>query len=178
MTTDDEIAKKIAEAQAKDAAAMANSDKKLDGDLEEANKKIQELTDAAKQAMADLKNYRRKTEEEKASFVAFANASLLTDLLPVLDNFNRAFAQVPEEILKTEWFKGALQIEQQLVGIMRRQGVVEMEPQVGKKIDPKIHEALNVGPGEQDTIIEEFEKGYLLGEKVLRPAKVKVGNGA
>lgn len=184
MTTDDDIAKKIAEARTSHSEAKpltpppAGATSNLDADLEEANKKIQELTETAKLAMADLKNFRKKTEEEKASFVAFANASLLVELLPVLDNFNRAFAQVPEEISKTEWFKGALQIEQQLVGIMRRQGVIEMESQIGKKVDPKIHEAITIGPGEKDVIIEEFEKGYLLGEKILRPAKVRVGNGS
>ena len=52
-----------------------------------------------------------------------------------------------------------------------------MESQIGKTLDTKIHEPITVSPGEKDIIIEEFEKGYLLGEKVLRPAKVKVGNG-
>lgn len=138
---------------------------------------IAELTETAKRALADLQNYRRRVEEERAVFVAFANVGLILELLPILDNFNRAFAQVPEEISKTEWFKGALQIEQQLASVIRKQGVMEMPPQIGKKLDPKIHEAVATGPGEKDVIIEEFEKGYLLGEKVIRPAKVKVGDG-
>lgn len=151
--------------------------KKLEGDLGNANQKIQEMTEAAKRALADLQNYRKKAEEEKAAFVQFANIALILELLPVLDNFNRAFAQVPEEVQKTDWFKGALQIEQQLVGIMRKQGVSEMPSQVGKPVDAKFHDALAVGPGAKDIVIEEFEKGYMLGEKVIRPAKVKVGDG-
>ncbi len=147
-------------------------------ELKAANQKIQEMTDAAKRALADLQNYRKKAEEEKAAFVQFANVGLILELLPVLDNFNRAFAQVPEEVQKTDWFKGALQIEQQLVGIMRKQGVSEMPPQIGKPVDAKFHDALAVGPGEKDIVIEEFEKGYMLAEKVIRPAKVKVGDGS
>lgn len=147
-------------------------------DLEKANKQIEELTETAKRAMADLQNFRKKTEEEKAGFVAFANVSLILELLPILDSFGRAFTHVPEEIQKTEWFKGALQIEQQLVGLMKKQGVTEMPASVGKKVDTKFHEPITVGPGEKDVVTEEFEKGYLLGDKVIRPAKVKVGNGA
>lgn len=148
-----------------------------DNDLAEANKKIQDLTETAKRALADLQNYRKRVEEERTQFAAFANVSLILELLPILDNFQRAFSQVPEDIAKTEWFKGTLQIEQQLVGIMRKQGVTEIPNSVGQKLDPKIHEAITAGPGEKDLVIEEFEKGYLLGEKVIRPAKVKVGDG-
>ena len=149
----------------------------LQVDLEAANQKIAELTDTAKRALADLQNYRKRVEEERVQFISFANVSLLLELLPILDNFNRAFSQVPAEISKTEWFKGALQIEEQLVSVIRKQGVTEMASSVGQKFDPKSHEPLTVGPGEKDVILEEFEKGYLLGDKVIRPAKVKVGGG-
>lgn len=147
----------------------------LQGDLEAANKQIQELTETAKRALADLQNYRRRVEEERTQFVQFANVALILELLPILDNFQRAFAQVPEEISKSDWFKGALAIEQQLVAVVKKQGVTEMQSQVGKKLDPKSHEAIATGPGGKDTVIEEFEKGYMLGDKVIRPAKVKVG---
>lgn len=147
-------------------------------DLEAANKRIAELTETAKRALADLQNYRKKTEEERTSFVQFAAAALLFELLPILDSFNRAFAQVPEEIKNTDWFSGALQIEQQLAAVITKQGVKEIPSPAGQKLDPRFHEAITVGPGEKDVVIEELEKGYLLGDKVLRPAKVKVGNGA
>lgn len=150
---------------------------RLEKDLAVANEQIQNLTSTAKLALADLQNYRKRVEEDKASYAQFATIGLLLELLPILDNFNRAFTSVPEEIQKTEWFKGALQIEQQLVGIMRKQGVKEMPTTIGMPLDPKLHEAVTAGPGEKDTIVEEYEKGYMLGEKVIRPAKVKVGDG-
>lgn len=159
----------------KNTGVPTGSDK-LQADLDAANKQIQELTETAKRALADLQNYRRRVEEERAAFAAFANAALILELLPILDNFQRAFAAVPEEISKSDWFKGALAIEQQLVGIVKKQGVTELPSQVGKKLDPKIHEAIASGAGEKDVIIEEFEKGYLLGGKMIRPAKVKVGD--
>lgn len=161
------------------SASQQNNDSinKLQADLEASNKQIQELTETAKRAMADLQNYRKQVEKERKDFAAFSNAVLLMELLPILDSFNRAFSQVPEEIKNTEWFKGALQIEQQLAAVMKKQGVTEMESQTGKKLDTRMHEPITVGTGEKDVIIEEFEKGYLLGEKVLRPSKVKVGDG-
>ena len=157
--------------------AAGNGSKDLEADLSAAQQQISSLTETAKRALADLQNYRKRVEEEKAAFVQFSNLNLIIELLPVLDNFNRAFGSVPEEIMKTEWFKGALQIEQQLVSIIKKQGVAELPSSVGHKLDPAQHEAITTGPGEKDTVIEEYEKGYKIGEKVIRPAKVKVGDG-
>ncbi|MBI5413407.1 nucleotide exchange factor GrpE [Candidatus Peregrinibacteria bacterium] len=159
------------------AAPQVDEAAKLKEELAAKDKQIADLTDTAKRALADLQNFRRQAEKDRAHFVAFANAGLVLELLPILDNFARAFARVPEEVQKTNWFKGALQIEQQLVGIMKKQGVTEMPSSVGKKLDVNLHEAITVGPGEADVVIEEFEKGYLIGDKVIRPAKVRVGDG-
>lgn len=151
---------------------------KLQKDVEAANKKADELTEAAKRALADLANFRKRVEEDKKNFVAYANTGLILELLPVLDNFNRAFMQTPEEIRTTDWFRGALQIEQQLTGVLKKQGVSEMPSSIGQILDPEKHEALGTGPGKKDMVIEEFEKGYMFGKKVIRPAKVKVGDGS
>lgn len=150
---------------------------KLQADLDKANKNIAELTETAKRALADLQNYRRLVEQERAEFALFATAALLLDLLPIADNFQRAFAHVPEEIKKTEWFKGVMQIEQQLVGLLNKNGIKEMPSTVGQKLDPTKHEAVAAGEGEAEVILEEYEKGYMMGQRVLRPAKVKVGKG-
>ncbi|MEK7523833.1 MAG: nucleotide exchange factor GrpE [Patescibacteria group bacterium] len=163
--------------QTQTAAGAQDEAEKLQADLAAANQKIQDLTETAKRALADLQNYRKRVEKERSDFAAFANVTILLELLPILDNFTRAFSQVPQEIQKTEWFKGVLQIEQQLVALVKRKGITEMPSTVGKKLDIKIHEPIMTGPGEKDTIVEEFEKGYLIGEKILRPAKVKVGDG-
>lgn len=157
--------------------ADQNSQQNLQADLASAQEQIRNLTETAKRALADLQNYKKQTEKERSAFVQFATVNLITELLPVLDNFNRAFGLVPPEITKTEWFKGALQIEQQLAGIMKKQGVTELPSSVGKKLDPHLQQAVATGSGEKDTIIEEYEKAYMLGETLIRPAKVKVGDG-
>lgn len=170
------VAAKSEEAEQKPAEGQ-NFPEKLQADLAAANEQIKELTLTAKRALADLQNYRKKVEEEKAGFAQFANLNLLMELIPILDNFNRAFSAVPAEIQNSNWFKGALQIEQQLAGVMRKQGVCELPSSVGKKVDPNLHEPVMTGPGEKDIVIEEFEKGYKIGDRVIRPAKVKVGDG-
>ena len=146
------------------------------GDYEKAQKEIEELTVVAKQAMADLSNYRKRVEEEKKSFAQFANAGLLLELLTLVDHFDRALTTVPQDTATDEWFKGIQGIDQQLHTLLEKYQVRPIAS-VGQKLNPIHHEALMQGPGEKDIILEEFEKGYLLGDKVLRPAKVKVGSG-
>lgn len=167
-----------AAATAASVTAASTEIEKAFAELAEAKKQIDDLTETAKRALADLQNYRKRIEEEKKSFTKFANVGLLLELLPVLDNFNRAAVSAPKDIQKTDWFKGMLQIEQQLTGVLKRQGVTEMPSSVGEPVDLNKHEPLSVGPGKKDTVIEEFEKGYLIGDKVIRPAKVKVGDGS
>ncbi len=150
---------------------------KLQMDLVQAQTRIEELTDTSKRALADLTNYRRMVEQERIQYVAFANSSFIREILPIADNFARAFTHVPSEILETEWYKGVVQIEQQLIGFLKRQGVEEIPSSIGQPMDANLHEPLLTGPGEKDTVIEELEKGYTLGGQVLRPTKVKVGNG-
>lgn len=149
---------------------------KLKNELYESKKEVEKLTEFAKRTLADLQNYKKRIEEDKASFVSLANAALILEILPILDSFNRAFASTPRELQENEWVKGIMAIEKQLVATLEKEGLQEIKTENGK-FDPNLHEALMQGPGEKDTIIEELEKGYMLGSKVLRPAKVKIGNG-
>ena len=98
-------------------------------------------------------------------------------VLPVLDNFERAMKEVPEGQEGSEWIAGIAQIHKQFKDVLGKQRVAEI-PTEGQKFDPNLHEALMQGPGEKDMIVEEMEKGYMMGERVLRPAKVKVGDGS
>lgn len=141
--------------------------------LAEAKKHIEALTETSKRALADLANYKRRSEEEKQAFIQYSNALLIAEILEIVDNFERAFTHIPEG--KQEWAEGIINIEKKLKNILEKHGLKEMEV-LGKEINPHFHEALMTGPGEKNKIIEVFEKGYLLGEKVLRAAKVKVGN--
>ncbi|MDP4008652.1 MAG: nucleotide exchange factor GrpE [Candidatus Peregrinibacteria bacterium] len=142
----------------------------------EIDAKIAQLTNLAQQATADLANFKRRSEEEKKAFAQFATANLVLELLQVTDNFDRALQNVPEEIKGNEWHQGIQGIDQQFHGILQKQGVAPIQA-IGQKLDLNLHEALMQGPGEKDIILEELEKGYMMGTRILRPTKVKVGNG-
>jgi molecular chaperone GrpE len=138
--------------------------------------KIEELTNALARAMADLQNYKRRTEEDQGKFVKFANAELLKILLAIIDNFNRSVGHLPEDLKKNDWAKGIVQIHDDFLKTLEKVGVKKIKT-VGEKLDPKLHEGLIAGPGEKDVILEELEPGYTLNGDVIKVAKVKVGDG-
>jgi len=148
----------------------------LQQDLEAATKQIDDLTNTAKRALADLANYRKRVEEEKSQFVRFTTGGVFLEILPIYDSFERAIAQIPEEIKENEWVKGMANIKKQFEQTMERAKITKMKT-VGEKFDPNFHEAVAQGPGEKDKITDELEAGYLLDGQTLRPARVKVGNG-
>jgi molecular chaperone GrpE len=145
-------------------------------DLEAAKKHIELLTETSKRALADLANFKRRNEKEKKEFIEFANARLILELLQITDSFERAVIHMPGELQSNDWAKGITQIEKQFHDILKRHGVKEIEAK-GAKLDPNYHEALLTSPGEKDMVIEVLEKGYILGERVLRQTKVSVGDG-
>lgn len=148
---------------------------KLNKDLEDAKNQISTLTDTAKRAMADLQNYRRRQEEEKKIFIQFANASLLLELLPTLDNLERALKNIPPDLTSSDFVKGIEQTHKGLLSTLEKFGL-KVIVALNQPFDAHLHEALLEVPGQKGMIIEEVEKGYYLNDKILRPVKVKVGN--
>ncbi|XP_073018402.1 uncharacterized protein [Primulina eburnea] len=129
---------------------------------------------------ADFDNFRKRTEKERLSLVKNAQGEVMESLLSVLDNFERAKAQIKIETEGEEKIVNSYQsIYKQFVEIMGSLGVVPVET-VGKPFDPMLHEAImreDSSEYEEDVIIEEFRKGFELGERLLRPAMVKVSAG-
>lgn len=146
----------------------------LKSELDVANKKLQEQTNIALRTLADWQNYRRRTEEEKTAFKAFATSMIILEILPTADNLNRAQKTIPDE--QKDLKQGIEQIEKGLLTVLQKYGVKQIES-LGKPFDASFHEAIMETQGEKGIIIEELEKGYFLNDKVLRPAKVKVGKG-
>jgi molecular chaperone GrpE len=136
------------------------------------NNELEKMTELAKRAMADLQNLKRRQEEEKSTWIKMANADLIKDLLPILDNLDRAKEHMPKEA--EDWGKGIEMSINQLHQVMNNAGLKKIES-TGKPFNPDLHEALMEGEGEKGMVIEEFEKGYILGDRVIRHAKVKVG---
>ncbi len=146
-------------------------------ELEQQLEEMKKFKDLAARAQADLQNAKTRIERETGDLRKFATEQLILRILPTLDNFQRAFAQVPADLSSHEWVKGVGAIEQDLMRQMTDAGLQRMQS-LGAVADPARHEVLTVGPGEEGKVMEVFEEGYELHGKVLRPAKVRVGDGS
>ena len=128
-------------------------------------------------AAADFSNYKRRTEEDRRAADLFANAVLLGRLLAVLDDFDRALDNVPEDAHES-WVEGVRLVERKLRGVLDAEGVTPIEA-IGQPFDPNLHEAVvheETVEAPDNTVIGEVQKGYLLHERVLRPSLVRVAN--
>lgn len=146
----------------------------LQKELEQTQQKLEEMTDISKHALADLQNYKRRVEEEKSAFIEFANASLFTELLPAIENIKRT---LDHETKDEEWIKGASSTMNQILTLCEKHGLTPIPVKPGDQFDHTTQEALLTAPGPKDEVLEVLENGYMLGERVLKPARVKVGNG-
>lgn len=127
-------------------------------------------------AQADFVNYKRRTEEEREETIKLANASLVLSLLPILDDFERAVTSCPQELSGLAWVEGIRLIERKLRASLEAQGLSPI-PALGEPFDPRLHEAIRQAPGKEGIVLEEVQKGYKFGDRVLRPTQVVVGNG-
>ena len=134
--------------------------------------------DQLQRSRADFANFRRRTEQERAQVRQIANQVLLAQLLPVLDDLQRALANVPDNQRDTPLAQGLQLIERKLWGVLERAGVTPIAA-VGQPFDPALHEAVDSVPGTAaDTVVDVYQTGYRLGDSLLRPALVKVGDAA
>lgn len=146
-------------------------------DLASIQAECDKLRELAARAQADLQNAKARGEREAEDVRKFATESLVRRLLPTLDNFQRAFLHVPQELATHEWVKGVMAIEQDLMRQMAEVGLARMQS-LGGAVDPARHDVLSMGPGEEGKVAEVFEEGYELNGKIIRPAKVRAGNGS
>lgn len=146
----------------------------LQKELTDTKQKLQEMTGISQRALADLQNYRRRVEEEKASFIEFANAALFAELLPAIENIKRTLDHQTKD---EEWIKGATATMEQISTMCEKHGLKAIPVNIGDQFNPQLHEALLTAPGPKDEILEILENGYMLGERVLKQARVKVGSG-
>ncbi len=127
-------------------------------------------------AQADFMNFKRRNEQEREEYTRFANAGLLLELLPVLDDLERALAHAPPKLSKLAWVDGVNLIYRKFRATLELQGLTQIEA-LGKPFDPNLHEAVRQDKGREGIVIEEIRKGYQLHDKVIRPTMVVVGNG-
>ena len=150
--------------------------KKADARLHALEQDLAKFRDLAARAQAELQNAKERLQREAGEMRTFAAAGVVQQLLPTVDNFQRAFAHLPAELRDHEWVKGVAAVEQDLVRRLADAGLKKIDC-IGQMVDPSKHDVLQAGPGQRDVITEVFEDGYEFNGRVLRPAKVKVGNG-
>jgi molecular chaperone GrpE len=144
--------------------------------LAEEKKKSEEYMASWQRAQADFVNYKRRTEQERQEFNSYANANLILSLLPVIDDLERALDAVPTKYKKHDWVEGVRLVAHKFTTTLEGQGVKPIKA-MGEAFDPNYHEALRQDKGEEGIVVEEFQKGYMMHDKLLRPARVVVGNG-
>ncbi|MEI6627015.1 MAG: nucleotide exchange factor GrpE [bacterium] len=155
----------------------------LQAELEKMKLQVEEMRQLAednlngwKRAQADYANFKRETEEKKKDLIEFANAAFMSEVLPVYNHFKLALKHIPEDQKKLDWIKGIEFIRRQFQDFLNKYKIIEIKT-VGEKFDPNMHEAVVCEEKEgykTDEIFEETMPGYMLGEKVINPAKVKV----
>lgn len=154
--------------------AQANDSTKQ---IEELTAKNSELSDKLLRQMAEFDNFRKRTQKERLEAYADATSRCVTEFLPALDNFERAL-RFDTDNAGGEFRKGIEMIFTQLQETLKKQGVEEIEAQ-GKPFDPELHNAVNQVENPdfgENTVCEVFQKGYRLGDKVIRHAMVVVAN--
>lgn len=145
-------------------------------EIKEAIKARDEWEDRYLRAAAEFSNARRRAELRADSEVRASRERLLNSIIPIVDDFERAFQLVPENETDSTWVEGFTLILRKLQGALLREGVTVIEAE-GKPFDPSLHQAVmveEVDGAEPDTVVAVLQRGYLLDDRVLRPAMVKV----
>ena len=144
----------------------------LQEQIDEKIKSIEELTDTLKRLQAEFENYRKRIEKEKAEFAKYSHAEIIAKLLPVLDTFEIAFKNTND---KEKFVEGMKMIYGIFHSMLEEEGLKPIKAE-GEKFDPYRHEVLLKEESDkpEGTILEEFQKGYMLNDKVLRFSKVKI----
>ena len=148
-------------------------------ELEEAKAQAAEYLDGWQRARAEFANYKKRNEQERQELFKLANSTLITRLLPIFDDFERAFQTLPSNLLSLTWIDGVALIYRRLQAILDGEGLTPMETE-GQSFDPLVHEAVTYEESddhEEGQIIGEVQRGYKLGDRVLRPALVRVAKG-
>lgn len=145
-------------------------------EMEALRNEVSEQQQRALRAQADFDNFRRRTVKEKEELAKYASSKLITELLPVIDNFERALAATEETPEFEAFSKGVSMIFRQLETVLNAEGLNAMNC-VGQPFNPEFHQAIMQVESdvyEEGIVVEEVQKGFMLKDKVLRPAMVKV----
>jgi molecular chaperone GrpE len=143
--------------------------------LKELEQKVSDLTEALQRERADAQNLRRRTEEERSKMAGFYKAMTVQELLPAIDNLERAIKHTPKDLKDQDYVKGVQGVLKQLEQSFSQLGVKRIKT-VGEVFNPRLHEAVHMedGDGTVEVVCEELQSGYKIGDEVIRHAMVKV----
>jgi molecular chaperone GrpE len=144
--------------------------------LAEEKEKAEKYLANWQRSQADFDNYKKRSEQEIREVIEVAISALISNLLPIMDDMERAFASVPAELDESNWTEGIKLIYNKFKTTLEAQGLTEIEAR-GEPFDPRLHEAVMQQEGEEGMVIEETQKGYKFRERVIRPSLVIVGKG-
>jgi molecular chaperone GrpE len=149
----------------------------MEEELENERQRSAEYLEQAQRARAELVNYRRRTEEELVRMQKQAGERILSKLLPAIDDLDRAIDSMSEEDRASSWGEGILLVQKKMWSTLESEGVAPIEA-LGHPFDPSLHEAISMQEGANGatTVVQEYQRGFMLGERVLRPAMVVVGS--
>jgi len=171
-----------------ESAAEQAGDAELQGDDEVVIEEIDELAritaerddylDQLQRSRAEFANFRRRKEQEQQALGNVIRGSVLREFLPIVDDFERGLGAIPETERESGWVAGITMIQNKLNGILERAGVTAVG-EVNQPFDPSIHEAVATEPGTKgDTVVEVYQRGYKIGDQLIRPAMVKTGDAS
>ena len=146
----------------------SNNQTQLEDQIQNLTSKNQELDNKWRRALADYQNLEKRVADQRSMLVKMATLNLLNNLLPIVDDLDRAAAHLNDA--------GINMITKQLEDMLREEGVTEIKA-LGELFDPQTMECVEVVSGEKDQVVKVAQKGYSLHDTILRPAKVEVGNG-
>lgn len=137
---------------------------------------VDELKNQLVRLQADFSNYKKRIEKEREGYIELGVKKLAIDLLPVLDNLERALKSIEDHAGDSEIFKGINMIDDQIIEVLKKNNIVEIKAE-GEKFDPNLHHAVAVVETEdmdEDMVVDVFQKGYQINDSVIRPSMVRV----
>ncbi|MCP4522681.1 MAG: nucleotide exchange factor GrpE [Candidatus Gracilibacteria bacterium] len=147
----------------------------LEEENESGESEVDKLKDSLTRAQADFVNFKQRVERDKNDMIFFLKSDILKKILPRVDDLERIIKNTPSDLQEGALFEGIISLQTKLLSDLDKMGVTTFDSK-GEEVDPNKHDVMTTVPGQEEGIIcDEFEKGYLLGDKVLRHAKVVVG---
>lgn len=157
-------------------ASLPQGEEALRQALEAEKARAESYLDGWRRAQADFQNLKRRTEQEQEEAKRFANAMLILNLLPIVDDLERAFTSLSVRLAGFTWVEGVRLIYRKLVAALEAHGLAAIAA-MGKPFDPNFHEAVSYQEGAEGVVLEEVQRGYTLNGRVIRPTLVVVGKG-